>query len=104
LNDLNFSKSLFPDKDVLTIELEPSNVKPWHWKLYFDRAANNTRNGVGAVLVSSKGQQIPVSIKLNFDYTNNVTEYQACIMGSQVTLEFGAYDLSVFGDSLLIIS
>ena len=35
---------------------------------------------------------------------NNVTEYEACIVGLQVALEFGAYDLSVFGDSLLIIS
>ena len=31
-------------------------------------------------------------------------EYEACIVGLQVTLEFSAYDLSVFGDSLLIIS
>ena len=43
-------------------------------------------------------------VKLNFGCTNNVTEYEACIVGLQVSLEFGAYDLSVFGDSLLIIS
>ena len=49
-------------------------------------------------------QQIPVSVKLNFDYTNNVTEYEACIVGLQVALEFGVCDLSIFGDSLLIIS
>ena len=55
------------------------------------------------VLVSPKGQQIPVSIKQNFDCTNNVTEYKACIVGLQVASEFGAYDLIIFGDSLLII-
>ena len=66
--------------------------------------ANFTGNGVGAVLVSPKGQQIHVSVKLNFDCTNNVIEYEACIVGLQVALEFGAYDLSIFGDSLLIIS
>ena len=53
---------------------------------------------------NTKGQQIPVSVKLNFDYTNNVTKYETCIVGLQVALEFGTYDLSVFGDSLLIIS
>ena len=90
--------------DVLAIKLEPSNVEPWSWKLYFDGAANSTRNGVGAVLVSTKGQQIPISIKLNFNYTNNVIEYEACIVGLQVALEFGTYDLSIFRDSLLIIS
>ena len=56
------------------------------------------------VLVSLKGQQILVSIELNFGCTNNVTKYEACIVGLQVALEFEAYDLSVFGDSLLIIS
>ena len=59
---------------------------------------------MGAVLVSTKGQQIPVSIKLNFNYTNNVIEYEACIVGLQVALEFDTYDLSIFRDSLLIIS
>ena len=57
-----------------------------------------------AVLVSSKGQQIPISVKLNFSCTNNVTEYEVCIVGLEVALEFDEYNLSVFGDSLLIIS
>ena len=61
-------------------------------------------NGVEAVLVSPKGQQISILVKLNFDCTSNITKYEVCITGLQVTLEFGAYDLSIFGDSLLIIS
>ena len=73
-------------------------------KLYFDGAANSTGNGVRVVLVSPKGQQIPISVKLNFDCTNNVMEYKACIVGLQVALEFYASNLSIFGDSLLIIS
>uniref|UniRef100_A0A2N9JBM4 Uncharacterized protein n=1 Tax=Fagus sylvatica TaxID=28930 RepID=A0A2N9JBM4_FAGSY len=36
--------------------------------------------------------------------TNNMTEYEACIVGLQAALEFGAYELEVFGDSLLIVS
>ena len=43
------------------------------WNRYLDGAVNSTKNGVGGVLVSPKGQQIPVSVKLNFDCTNNVT-------------------------------
>ena len=88
----------------MALEPEPDSVEPWCWKLYFDGAANSTRNGVGVVLVSPKGQQIPISVKLNFDCTDNVIEYEACIVGLHVALEFSAYDLSVFGDSLLIIS
>ena len=65
----------------MALELEPDSVELWHWKLYFDRATKSTRNGMGAVLVSPKGQQIPVSVQLNFDCTINVTEYEACIVG-----------------------
>ena len=104
LNDPELSESLFPNEDVMALELEPDSVNAWRWKLYFDGATNSTGNGVGAILVSPKGQQIPVSIKLNFSCTNNVTKYEACIVDLQVALEFEAYDLSVFGDSLLIIS
>ena len=85
------------------LELQPCGVEPWCWKLYFNGVANSIGNGEGLVLVSLKGQQIPVLVKLNFDCTNNITEYKACIVGLQFALEFGAYDLNVFGDSLLII-
>ena len=88
----------------MVLDLEPDSVEPWRWKHYFDGVSNSTGNGVGGVLVSPKGQQIPILVKLNFDYTNNITEYEACIVGLQVALEFGTYDLSFFGDSLLIIS
>uniref|UniRef100_A0A2N9H9A6 Uncharacterized protein n=1 Tax=Fagus sylvatica TaxID=28930 RepID=A0A2N9H9A6_FAGSY len=74
------------------------------WKLYFDGAANSVGSGIGAVLVSPKGQQTPIAVKLGFDCTNNMTEYEACIVGLQAALEFGAYELEVFGDSLLIVS
>ncbi|XP_075669953.1 uncharacterized protein LOC142639694 [Castanea sativa] len=103
LNDPKLSESLFLDEDVMALEPKPNFVEPWRWKLYFDGATNSIGNGVGAILVSPKGQKIPVSIKLNFDCTNNITEYEACIVGLLVALEFGAYDLSVFRDSLLII-
>ena len=104
LNDPKLSDSLFPDDDVMALEPEPDSEELWHWKIYFDGAANSTGNGVGVVLVSPKGQQILVSVKLNFDCTNNVTEYKACIVDLLVALEFGIYDLSDIGDSLLIIS
>ena len=47
LNDLVLSESLFPDEDVMALKLELESMEPWRWKLYFDGAANSTRNGVG---------------------------------------------------------
>ena len=55
LNDPELSESLFPDEDLMVLEPELDSVELWHWKLYFDGAANSTRNGMEAVLVSPKG-------------------------------------------------
>ena len=104
LNDLELSESLFLDEHVIALEPKLDSVDPWRWKFYFDGAADSIGNGVEVVLVSPKGQKIAVSVKLNFHCTNNITKYEECIVGLQAALEFGAYDLSVFGDSLLIIS
>ena len=70
--------SEFPDEDVMTVD-EDDHCR---WKLYFDGAANTIGSGIGTVLVSPKRQQTPIVVKLGF----------------------GAYELEVFGDSLLIVS
>uniref|UniRef100_A0A2N9EZD3 G-patch domain-containing protein n=1 Tax=Fagus sylvatica TaxID=28930 RepID=A0A2N9EZD3_FAGSY len=74
---LELMDSEFPDEDVMTVEEDNQG----RWKLYFDGAANAVGSGIGAVLVSPKGQQTPIAVKLGFDCTNNMTEYEACIVG-----------------------
>ncbi len=69
----------FLDEDVMVI----NEGSLYRWKLYFDGAANATRSEIGAVLISPKGQQSPIVVKLGFDCTNNMTEYEACIVGLQ---------------------
>ncbi|GKV39925.1 hypothetical protein SLEP1_g47619 [Rubroshorea leprosula] len=68
----------FPDEDIMVVE--ESNYKTSNWKMYFDEAANQTGSGVGAVLISSKGEHFPFVVKLDFSCTNNITEYKACIL------------------------
>ena len=72
--------------------------------MYFDGATNQNGSGIGVLLISPKGAHIPFSTKLNFPATNNVTEYEACIMGLQTTLGLGVKELEVYGDLALIIS
>uniref|UniRef100_A0A2N9G646 Integrase catalytic domain-containing protein n=1 Tax=Fagus sylvatica TaxID=28930 RepID=A0A2N9G646_FAGSY len=74
----------FPDEDVMTVDEDNHG----RWKLYFDGAANAVGSGIGAVLVSPKGQQTPIAVKLGFDCTNNMTEYEACIVVSQTNGEW----------------
>ena len=97
---LEVMDSEFLDEDVMAID-EGNHCR---WKLYFDGAANAIESGIGAVLVSPKRQQTPIAVKLGFDCTNNMTEYKACIVNLQAALEFGAHELEVFEDSLLIVS
>ena len=73
----------FPDEDlmaVLQIEKEESPEEDG-WKIYFDRASNALGHGVGTVLISPEGNHCLFSAKLSFDCTNNVAEYETCVMG-----------------------
>ncbi|XP_017985363.1 PREDICTED: uncharacterized protein LOC108663956 [Theobroma cacao] len=71
--------------------------------MFFDRASNALRHGIGAVLVSPEGDHYPVIAKLNFYCTNNVAEYEACVMGLQAAIERKIHILEVYGDSVLVI-
>ncbi|KAA3467285.1 hypothetical protein EPI10_002310 [Gossypium australe] len=73
------------------------------WKLNFDGASNAVGNGIGAILVSLSGDHHPFTCKLDFDCTNNMTEYEACIMGIRAAVERKIRVLEVYGDSALVI-
>ena len=95
----------FPDEDlmaVLQIEKEKS-LEEDGWKMYFDGASNALECGVGAVLISPEGNHCPFTTKLSFDCTNNVVEYEACVLGLQAAIEKKIKSLTVYGDSTLVI-
>ncbi|XP_048140266.1 uncharacterized protein LOC125316295 [Rhodamnia argentea] len=73
------------------------------WIMYFDGVVNLAGAGTGAVLISPDGQHYPVAAKLTFPCTNNVAEYEACILGLQSALNMKARKLRVYGESTLII-
>ena len=94
-----------PDEDlmaILQIEEEKS-PKEDGWKMYFDGASNALGRGVRAVLISPEGNHYPFTAKLSFDCTNNVAEYEACVLGLQATIEKKIKSLKVYGDSALVI-
>ena len=66
-------KDDFPNKDILDVELGT-------WKMNFDRAINQYGNGIGILLITPEGSHISLAIKLNFEATNNMAEYEACIV------------------------
>ncbi|XP_012480778.1 uncharacterized protein LOC105795638 [Gossypium raimondii] len=94
----------FPNEDLLCIVATEENPQKGHsWKLNFDGASNAVGNGIGAVLVSLNGDHYPFTCKLDFDCTNNMAEYEVCIMGIRAAIERGIKVLEVYGDSALVI-
>ena len=95
----------FPNEDLMAIlqidKEEPMKEK--NWKMYFDGASNAFEHGIRAVLISPEEDHCPFKAKLNFDCTNNVTEYEACVMGLQAAIEKKIKKLEVYGDSALVI-
>ena len=68
--------------------------------MYFDGASN----ALGcAVLISLEGNHCSFTEKLSFDCTNNVAEYEACVLGLQAAIEKKIKSLTVYGDSALVI-
>ena len=90
-------KENFPNEDILDVELGT-------WKMYFDGAVNQYGNGIEILLITPEGSQIPLAIELNFEVTNNMIEYDACIAGMEVLRELGIKEAKVFRDSTLVIA
>ena len=90
-------REYFQNEDILDIELGS-------WKIYFNGAMNQYGNGIGRLLITPEGSHIPLAVKLNFEVTNNMTEYEACISRLEALRELGVREFEVFRDSTLVIA
>ncbi|KAK5771054.1 hypothetical protein PVK06_047228 [Gossypium arboreum] len=98
---LNFD---FPNEDLMhVVTTKEGALEEYPWKLNFDEASNAMDNGIKAVLVSLDGDHYLFTSKLDFDCTNNMVEYEACIMGIRLAIERKINVLKVYGDSALVI-
>ncbi|XP_070014073.1 uncharacterized protein [Nicotiana sylvestris] len=91
-------KNYFPDEEVIHIE-ELEQVEKPSWKLFFDGATIMKGVGVGAVLTFEIGHHYPIMAKLRFYCTNNMVEYEACILGLRLDIDMGVQEVLVLGDS-----
>ncbi|KAL6346218.1 hypothetical protein AAG906_027972 [Vitis piasezkii] len=78
----------FPDEEFIAM----TNLSGWC--MYFDGAANQSEFGIGILSVC-----LPFSDQ--HPATNNIVEYEACILGLETALELGIRQMEVFGDSNL---
>ncbi len=88
----------FSDEDILNIEEKAT------WKMYFDGASNQHGYGVGVLLIAPDGVHILLLVRLNFVATNNVAEYEACIVGLEALLAIDVKEVEIYGDSTLVLA
>ncbi|KAG8472581.1 hypothetical protein CXB51_034367 [Gossypium anomalum] len=94
----------FLNEDLIYIAtMEEDSQKDHPWRLNFDGDSNAIGNRIGAVLVSPNGDHYPFTSKLDFDCTNNMVEYEACIMDIRAAIKRKIKMLEIYGDSALVI-
>ena len=72
--------------------------------MVFYGASNALGNEIGVVIISPQGFHTPFTARLCFGCTNDMVEYEACIMGLKAAIDLRVKFLSVYGDSALVIS
>ena len=95
-------KTYFHNEEVSFVGEDIHEAYPV-WRLFFDGVANNQGKGIGVVLLLESGQYYPMAAKLRFNCTNNMDEYEACILVLKVAIDMNVYELLVTGDSGLLI-
>ncbi|XP_015944178.1 uncharacterized protein LOC107469312 [Arachis duranensis] len=68
------------------------DVEVNYWKLYFDRSMHKDGARVGILIISPEGVPSEFLFELKYPCSNNVTEYEALILG-----------LEILGDSQLVL-
>ncbi|XP_070039747.1 uncharacterized protein [Nicotiana tomentosiformis] len=97
LDDWELTDEL-PDEDTMVVEVQPP------WKMYFDGAAHLGRAGAGVVFVTPQSEVLPYSFTLTQLCSNNVTDYQAIILGLEMAIDMKRLQLQVSSDSQLVIN
>ena len=112
MDDYQSVKYDFYDEDVMFLKIKDYD-EPFpgegpdpesRWGMVFDGAVNAYGKGIGVVIITPHGSHIPFTTRFVFYYTNNMVEYEACIMGLEEALDLRIKIIDVYGDSALVIN
>jgi ribonuclease HI len=73
------------------------------WSLYFDGSKSKEGAGAGCIIIDPAGNKTLLTCRLEFECTNNVAEYEALLQGLRKALDMRIHNLSVFGDSEIVV-
>jgi ribonuclease HI len=73
------------------------------WKMFFDGASSSEGARARVVFISPCQEVISLSYKLEFEVTNNMTDYEALVLGMRAVKEMGIEEITIFEDTELVI-
>ena len=74
------------------------------WSIHTDELSNRQTSRASIVLHSLEGDEIECMVRLDFPTTNNEAEYEALIVGLDLTKATGATNVVVYCDSQVVTS
>jgi hypothetical protein len=86
------------------IPLEQIDLDDGMWHMHFDGSCSSEGNRAVIILYSPVGKIHNFSYRLEFACINNVTEFEALLLGIENVYNLGCGHLSVFGDSHLVVN
>ena len=103
---------IFPNEDLMFLKIKDCDEPlpgegpdpESRWGMVFDGAVNAYGKRIGVVIVTPHGSHIPFTARLTFDCTNNMAEYEACIMGLEEAIDHRIKIIDVNGDSAMVIN
>jgi ribonuclease HI len=84
--------------------LEQIDLDDGMWNMHFNGSCSNEGNKDGIILYSPVGKIHNFSYRLEFVCTNNVTEFEALLLGIENAYNLGCGHLTVFGDFELVVN
>lgn len=73
------------------------------WTIIFNGPSNTVGHGIRELLMYLKIFHMSFTTKLYFDCTNNIVEYEACIMGIKASVDLNIKIFEVYKDYALVI-
>ncbi|KAJ3689619.1 hypothetical protein LUZ61_018783 [Rhynchospora tenuis] len=74
------------------------------WEVYVDGASSGKGTGLGVEIISPEGDRFKYALKVNFNPSHNMAEYEAFIAGLQLVAATGAKSIKIRSDSQLIVN
>ncbi|XP_072087852.1 uncharacterized protein [Arachis hypogaea] len=79
------------------------DVEVNYWKLYFDGSKHKDGAGVGILIITPEGIPSEFLFELKYHCFNNVSKYEALILGLEILIDKGALEVQILGDSQLVL-